>query len=258
MATNIAGYIQHHLVHWQWSPVGDTNSFWTFNVDTILVSIACGLTFLYIFRYVALNASVSNPGRLQLAVESVVEMVDDQVKEVVGKRDTAVCSLALSIFMWIWLMNFMDLIPVDLLPFLASKLDVHFFRAVPTADLSMNFALSLGVLFMIHVESMKVHGFKDYIWEILSHPFSIYLFPVNVAIRILEEFAKPLSLAMRLFGNMFAGEMVFFLIAVSPIYLQWIAGWFWLGLHILIITLQAYIFMLLTIIYIGIARNSSH
>ena len=256
MAGNASEYIKHHLVHWQWSPIGDTSSFLTFNIDTILVSIVCGLVFLGLFRYVATRASVHNPGRLQLAVESIIMMVDEQVTSIHNERDTTISALALSIFVWIWLMNFMDLIPVDLIPFVANKLDVHFFRAVPTADLSMNFALSLGVLFMVHVASLRAHGLKHYIWDILSHPFSIYLFPLNIFIRIVEEFAEPLSLAMRLFGNMFAGELIFFLIALSPIYIQLFAGWFWLAMHILIITLQAFIFMVLTIVYIGIAKNS--
>lgn len=255
MPSNASEYIQHHLLHWQWSPYGDTTGFWTFNVDTILISIVCGLFFLGAFYYSSQRASVHNPGRFQLLIESVVMMVDDQVTTTLGRRDTSIGALALSIFTWIWLMNFMDLIPVDLLPVIANYYGVSVFRAVPTADLSMTFALSFGAVLFINYESIKSHGIKGYLWEFVSHPFSIYLFPANIFLRLIEELSRPLSLSIRLFGNMYAGEIVFFLIALTPLHLQLVAGWMWLGLHVFVITLQSFIFMLLTIVYVSIAKK---
>lgn len=256
MPANSSAYIQHHLVHWQWSPTGDIKSFWTLNLDTILISIICGLFFLISFRLCAKRAVVKNPGRFQIFVEMVVEMVDDMVVSACGKRNATTSALALSIFMWIWVMNAMDLLPVDLLPVIASKLGVNYFRAVPTADLSMTFALSFGTLFMIIFSALKEHGLAKYLWKVLSHPFSIYFFPVNATLHIIEDLAKALSLSLRLFGNMFAGELIFFLIALTPLPLQLPLGWFWLGLHLFVITLQAFIFMVLTVVYIGIASDS--
>lgn len=256
MAINASEYIQHHLKHWQWSPVGDTASFWTFNLDTIFVSIFCGLVFFVTFYTAVRRAQVHNPGRFQVAIEGIIGFVDNQVITMLNERDTNVSSLALSIFMWIWLMNFMDLIPVDLLPFIASKLGVEYFRAVPTADLSLPLAMGLGVLVLIIFESIRSHSLSGFLYDVMAHPFSIYCFPANILFRVVEEVTKPISLSLRLFGNMFAGELIFFLIALTPFWIQWLLGWLWLGLHLFIISLQAFIFMILSIAYLGMARSS--
>lgn len=251
-----AEYIKHHLVHWRWSPVGDLNSFWTFNVDTILISIVCGCFFLAVLRYCALNMRVKNPGRLQIFAESVIDMVDEQVLAITGTRCPRISSLALTIFMWVWAMNFMDMIPVDLLPVIANTFGIHYFRAVPTADINMTLALALGVLFMIMYEGIRAHSLKGFLWSWIAEPFPIFVFPANIGFRLVEEFSKPVSLAVRLFGNMFIGELFFFLIALTPLKLQLGLGWFWLGLHLFVITLQAFIFMILTIVYVGMARET--
>jgi len=256
MPANAEEYIQHHLMHWQWNHTGDVTGFWTFNLDTILVSIFCGLFFLGVFYHAARKSTVHNPSRFQIFIESIVLMVDGQVTEILHKRDSSVSALALSVFVWIWLMNFMDLIPVDLLPVAFNHLGVGHFRAVPTADLSLTLALSLSVLLFVQYEGIKSHGLKKFTWDILSHPFPAYCFPVNIFFRLLEDLPKSISLAMRLFGNMFSGEIIFFLIALTPIWIQWLLGWFWLGFHVFIITLQSFIFMVLTVVYIGIAKNS--
>lgn len=256
MAVTPLAYIQHHLQHWQWSPIGDTSSFWTFNLDTILISILCGSVYFLVFYFCARNAKVHNPGRLQVAVEMIIEFVDDQVVGILGHRDTNISSLGLSILVWVWLMNFMDLVPVDLIPYLASLLGVEYFRAVPTADLSLTFGMSITVFILIIFEAIRSHGIKGYLYDVLAHPFSIYMFPLNLLLRVAEDLAKPLSLALRLFGNMFAGELIFFLIALTPITIQWFLGWLWLGLHLFVITIQAFIFMILTIVYLGVARSS--
>ena len=256
MAVNATEYIQHHLKHWQWSPVGDTANFWTFNLDTIFVSIVCGLAFFFTFLHCVKKARADNPSKFQVTIESIIGFVDNQVVMVFSYKDRGISAFALSVFMWIWLMNFMDLIPVDLLPFMASKLNLEYFRAVPTADLSLTMALSMSVFFLILFESIRSHGFGGFLKDVVSHPFSIYCFPANILFRIIEEVAKPISLALRLFGNMFAGELIFFLIALTPLWMQLFLGWMWLGLHLFVITLQAFIFMILSIVYLGIARSS--
>lgn len=255
MGMTASSYIVHHLQHWQWSPFGQTKTFWTFNIDTIFISILCGSLFVLLFRKAVTQSSLENPGKLQTAVEMIIEFVDDQVFSSLQKQDHNVGALALSIFMWIWIMNFMDLIPVDLLPVIASQFGVEFFRAVPTADLSMTLGMSIGVFIIILYESIHTHSLGGFLWDVCSKPFSIYAFPFNIALRVIEECAKPFSLALRLFGNMFSGEIVFFLIALSPVYFQFFFGWLWLGLHLFIITLQAFIFMILSIVYIGLARS---
>jgi len=256
MAVNATEYIQHHLKYWQWSPVGDTTNFWTLNLDTIFVSIVCGLLFFFTFLHCVKKAKVDSPSKFQVAIESIIGFVDNQVVMVFSHKDRGISAFALSVFMWIWLMNFMDLIPVDLIPFIASKLSLEYFRAVPTADLSLTMGLSMSVFFLILFESIRSHGFGGFLKDVVSHPFSIYCFPANILFRIIEEAAKPISLALRLFGNMFAGELIFFLIALTPLWMQLFLGWMWLGLHLFVITLQAFIFMILSIVYLGIARSS--
>ncbi len=249
-------YIQHHLVHWAWSPYGAESGFWTFHLDTILISFLCGVLWLSIFKFAINRVSVHQPGKLQTGIEMIIEAIHNQVREVFSHSDLSVSALALTIFVWTWLMNFMDLLPVDLLPWLFDKVGVHYFRAVPTADLNLTAAMSISVFFLIQIEGIRAHKLSGFLWDVLAHPFSIYLFPVNLGFRIVEEVAKPVSLSLRLFGNMFAGELMFFLIAMTPIYLQWILAWLWLGLHLFIITLQAFVFMILTLIYLSMARSS--
>lgn len=256
MAIDPAAYIAHHLHHWQWSLTGDTSSFWTVNLDTLLISITCGFVFLGVFYRSIQKASLHHPGRCQVAIEAIVSMVDKEVEGVLHKRDSATVSVALSIFMWIWLMNFMDLIPVDLIPFLASFVGVNSFRPVPTADLNLTAALAFSVLLISMYEGIRSHSLPRYLWDYAAHPFSIFLFPVNILFRIIEDCSKPIALSLRLFGNMMLGELVFFLIALTPLHIQWLLGWFWLGLHLFVITIQAFIFMVLSIVYIGLAKSS--
>jgi F-type H+-transporting ATPase subunit a len=185
MAVNATEYIQHHLKYWQWSPVGDTTNFWTLNLDTIFVSIVCGLLFFFTFLHCVKKAKVDSPSKFQVAIESIIGFVDNQVVMVFSHKDRGISAFALSVFMWIWLMNFMDLIPVDLIPFIASKLSLEYFRAVPTADLSLTMGLSLSVFFLILFESIRSHGFGGFLKDVVSHPFSIYCFPANILFRII-------------------------------------------------------------------------
>ena len=253
-------YIHHHLNNWvfglmSWK-AGVEDGFWTLNIDTLLFSSLLGVLFIVLFRRAARSATAGVPGRWQNFVEVIVEFVDQQVKETFHGKDKLIAPLALTIFVWVFLMNAMDLIPVDLLPHAASMVGIPHLRVVPTAELSLTFALSISVFFLILIYNIRAKGFKAFGKEILTHPFGIYGFPLNVVLRVVEELAKPLSLSLRLFGNLFAGELVFILIALLPWWIQWTLGGVWALFHILIITLQAFIFMMLTIVYLSMTQES--
>lgn len=252
-------YIQHHLIHLQLNLHNFTLSnggFWTLNLDTLGISIFLGLAFLIPFFLSARKAQSSEPGRLQNFVEAAIEWVGDTVKETFHGKNMLIAPLALTIFIWVFLMNFMDLIPVDFLPRIFDLFGIHHFKSVPTADLSTTFALSLSVFALIIFYNIKIKGLT-LIKEILTKPFGPWLFPINILFRLIEECTKPISLALRLFGNMFAGELIFILIAaLLPFWFQWVPGGIWAIFHILIITIQAFIFMMLTIIYLSMAHES--
>ncbi|OZB34481.1 MAG: F0F1 ATP synthase subunit A [Ferrovum sp. 34-44-207] len=245
-------YIHHHLTNLQ---VGQ--GFWTLNLDTLITSSLLGVLVLGLFAWVARKATSGVPGRLQSAVEVIFEMVQSQVKDVFHGDPGMVAPLALTIFVWVFVMNAVDLLPVDLIPHLMGEAGVGHWRAVPTADPNLTFAMSLTVFVLIYVYNFRAKGLGGFLKEALTAPFGAKLAPFNLIFRLIEDFAKPISLALRLFGNMYAGEMVFILIALCPAYLQWLLGAPWAIFHILIITLQAFIFMILTIIYLSMA-NESH
>ena len=255
-------YIQHHLTHWAWSMVPGS-SFWTLHLDTLLISWVLGVLFLCGFSYLAKRLTVQRPGFGQNMLESLVEFVQAQVETVFGKRDTFVGGLALTIFVWVFLMNFMDLIPVDLPSRLANYLGVPFFRAVPTADLNLTFALSFSVFLLLLCYGPYIKGARVHLHDVLYHPFATkywwlqaILVPINLMLRVIEELARPISLALRLFGNLYAGEVIFILIALLPWWMQWMAGVPWAIFHVLIIVLQAFIFMMLTIVYLRIISQT--
>lgn len=245
-----AAYIEHHLHYWH-------SSGGAFNLDTLTVSIAIGVLFLTLFYFVARRAHSGVPSGLQNFVEWLVEFVDNTVKEVFHGKSALIGPLSLTIFMWVFLMSFMDLIPVDLIPRATESMGAPYFRAVPTADLNQTFALSLSVFFLIFFYGIKIKGLRHFTKEVLTQPFGPWLFPINIIFRLIEDFSKPFSLAFRLYGNLFAGELIFVLIAaLLPWWFQWIPGGVWAIFHILIITLQAFIFMILTIIYLSMAAES--
>jgi F-type H+-transporting ATPase subunit a len=255
---NSIEYIKHHLVHWQYNLADGTWSnggFWTINVDTIIVSLVMGFAFLGFFRWVAVKSTANTPSSKQNLVEVLIEFVNQQVTETFLCKDRTVSALALTIFVWVFLMNFMDMIPVDLIPWMTGHMGASHFRAVPTADISLTFALSLSVFLLIIGYNIKFKGPVGYIKDLCSHPFPSYLFFINIPFRLVEEVAKVLSLSLRLFGNLYAGELIFILIAITPLHLQWLLGGVWLIFHILIVTLQAFIFMMLTIVYLSMARS---
>lgn len=246
-------YIQHHLTNLH---VGE--GFWTFHIDTMIVSALLGLIVFGTMWMATRKATAGVPSGMQNFVEMVVTMVDAQVKDTFHGKNELIAPLALTIFVWIFAMNAMDVIPVDLLPWLAGMVGIPHLKVVATTDLNHTFAMSLTVFFLIYFYSFKVKGFKGFTKEILFSPFGKFplLIPVNILFRIVEDIAKPISLALRLFGNMYAGEMVFILVALLPWYLQWTLGAPWAIFHLLIITLQAFVFMMLTIVYLSMAHES--
>lgn len=243
---NTAHYIQHHLEHWTWQ----TKSFGTFNLDTLLVSWILGVLFLGTFYGVAKCATINKPGFLQNFIEMLYEFVQTQVKETFHGRSKLIAPLALTIFMWVLLMNMMDLLPIDLWGFLGASR----FKAVPSADPNLTLGLGLSVFILILFYNIHIKGFWGFLQELLTRPFGPKFFIFNLSLKLVEELAKPLSLGLRLFGNLYAGELIFILIALLGPW-QAILGVPWAIFHILVIVIQAFIFMILTIVYLSLASE---
>jgi F-type H+-transporting ATPase subunit a len=250
-AANASEYISHHLQHWT---VGE--GFWAVHMDSLLISWATGLLFLGVFSWAARRASVGVPGAWQNVVEMMIEFVDNQVKETCKHASPLIAPLSLTIFVWVFLMNTMDLLPVDLFPLISGLLGENFFRCVPTADPNITLGMSLSVFLLIIIYNLLTKGAWGFLKEGLTQPFGAAFFPANFLLRIVDECAKPLSLGLRLFGNMYAGELIFILIALLPWSLQWGLGLPWAIFHILIVSLQAFIFMMLTIVYLSMATEA--
>ncbi len=252
-------YVQHHLNHLMLNlhtyTLGN-GGFWTLNLDTTLISLFLGLTFLFIFRYVAVHMTTGVPGKLQNFIEIVLEFVDKAVKETFHGESKLIAPLALTIFTWVFLMNLIDLLPVDLIPNSIELMGLPAFRAVATADPNATFGMSIAVFVLMFFYTFKMKGIRGFLKETFTHPFGIYLFPINILQRCIEDGVKPISLSLRLFGNLFAGELIFILIGLMPWWLQWIPGGLWALLHILIILVQAFVFMMLTIVYLSMAHES--
>jgi F-type H+-transporting ATPase subunit a len=270
-------YIVHHLQHLQNTKQTSVVDFSVFNLDSIFYSVLLGVLGCFLLWRAASRATAGVPGRFQAAVEILVEMVESQAKGIVHNATSRklVAPLALTVFVWIFLMNAMDLLPVDLLPTIwhvaGPALGMKdYMRVVPTADLSVTMGLSLSVLLICVFYNIKIKGLGGWVHELFSAPFGdkFYLYPFNFAMQIIEFVAKTVSHGMRLFGNMYAGELIFMLIALmggawslsaTGILLTLghiIAGSAWAIFHILIITLQAFVFMMLTLVYVGQAHDS--
>lgn len=274
-------YIRHHLQHLQ-VPQKQNGivDFSVINLDSVLISIVLGAFVCFMLYRAAKKVHAGVPGRFQAAVEILVEMVDTQAKAVIHNAESRklVGPMALTVFLWIFMMNFMDMLPLDLLPqiwagiYEAQGHDSHhaYLRVVPTADLSTTLGLSTSVLLMCLFYNIKIKGMGGWLHELTTAPFGAHpvLWPVNFVFQIIEFVAKTVSHGMRLFGNMFAGELVFMLIALLGAYAtaslggglffigHIIAGTVWTLFHILVITLQAFIFMMLTLIYLGQAHDA--
>ena len=271
-------YIAHHLQHWQNKPMKGVVDFTVVNYDSILWSTLLGVLGCYVLWRAAKTATSGVPGRFQAAVEFLVEFVDSQAKGIVHNAHSRklVAPLALTVFVWIFLMNAMDFLPVDFLPRIwelivgASGGDPHhaYMRVVPTADLSTTLGLSVSVLLVCIFYNIKVKGFGHWMQELFSAPFGAKLGPINFAFQMIEFVAKTVSHGMRLFGNMYAGELLFMLIALMGSALAFstsgvllglghvIAGTVWSIFHILIVALQAFVFMMLTLVYVGQAHDA--
>ena len=277
-------YIKHHLTnltfgqfpdgHWGLAHSAEEAremGFWAIHVDSMFWSIGLAMLFSYFFYKAARSASAGVPSGLQNFVELMVDFVNDSVRGSFSGKNDLVAPLALTVFVWVFLMNLMDLVPVDVIPYLSSALGIHFMKVVPTTDPNVTFALALGVFGLIIYYSIKIKGVGGFVAELTGMPFETknpLLKPVFTLINLVLEgvnlIAKPVSLSLRLFGNMYAGEMIFILIAV-----MYSAGWAlgifggvlqlgWAIFHILIITLQAFIFMTLTIVYLDMAHAEHH
>jgi F-type H+-transporting ATPase subunit a len=273
-------YIVHHLTHLQNKPMAGVIDFSVYNLDSIFWSVLLGVVASFFLWRAAQGATAHAPGRFQAAVEILVEMVDSQAKGIIHNAESRklVAPLALTVFVWIFLMNAMDLFPVDLFPKIweiiygANGGDAHhaYMRVVPSADLSTTLGLSTSVLLVCVFYNMKIKGIGGWVHELFCAPFGAHplLWPVNFIMQMIEFAAKTVSHGMRLFGNMYAGELVFMLIALMggaaaaslpgillPIG-HIIAGSIWAIFHIMIITLQAFIFMMLTLVYVGQAHDA--
>ncbi len=254
-------YVHHHLTNMPWSHPflqQKLGAFGVLNLDTLVVSFILGSLFSIFFYVMARRATSGVPSKLQSVVEILFEFVQKQVKDTFHGSNPLIAPLALTIFVWIFLMNLMDLIPVDLFPTVLHSVGVPYWRMVPTTDLNLTFAMSLSVFGLILYYNVKEKGFLGFAKELILHPFpSVWLAPINLPLSIVHELAKPVSLALRLFGNLFAGEVIFVLIALFPIWwLQWILGLPWAIFHILIILIQSFIFMTLTVVYLSLAHEA--
>lgn len=249
-AEGATGYIIHHLTS---LTVGE--GFWALNLDTLFFSAVLGGLFVWFFKTAAERATADVPGLVQNFVEMLIEFVDTQVKDSFHGKNNLIAPLALTIFCWVFLWNFMDLFPVDILPLIGSLMGIEYLRVVPSTDLNATFAMSISVFCLIIFYSIKVKGPWGFAKELMFQPFGPWLLPFNLLLKLVEEIAKPISLALRLFGNLYAGELIFILIALLPWQLQPVLSFPWAIFHILIITLQAFIFMVLTIVYLSMAHE---
>lgn len=253
-----AAFIEHHMTN---LTIG--RGFFALNLDTLFFSIVLGVLFCAFLHAMARRAHTGVPGFWMNIAEMLHEFVDTTVRDFFGSSRRDIGSLALTIFCWVLLWNTMDLIPVDLLPSAASLIGIPYLKVVPSTDVNATFALSITVVILTYIYAVRSnHGVFATLAAMGSHPFAtknpllkIILFPINFALRIIEDFAKIISLSLRLFGNLFAGELVFVLIALLPFFTQFIPGGIWAIFHILIVTLQAYIFMILAIVYLSMAES---
>ncbi|KTD57171.1 H+-transporting ATP synthase chain a [Legionella sainthelensi] len=268
-----SNYIKHHLTYLNYN-VSDmtfgSGGFWTLHLDTLFFSITLGVIVCALMYFGARKVTTGVPGKLQNFAEIMLQFADNQVKDCFHGKNNLIGPLALTIFLWVFLMNFMDILPVDILPDIAQAGGIHYLKVVPTTDLNLTFALSITVFLLIIFYSIKIKGPKKFIKELTLQPFNHPGFiPFNLLLELVGLIAKPISLALRLFGNLYAGELIFILIALltlnaatsSPVSTatlgsaQFILALAWSIFHILVITLQAFIFMVLTIVYLSLAHE---
>jgi F-type H+-transporting ATPase subunit a len=277
-------YIRHHLQNLTYGKLPDGSwgiahsaeqakemGFWAINLDTTIISFVLGGLFMFIFARAAQKATAGVPNGLQNFVEWIVEFIDTSVRGSFTARNDMVAPLALTIFAWILLMNLMDLLPIDYLPIIAHAAGIPFLKVVPTTDPNATFGMSIGVFVLVVYYSIKMKGLGGFVGELTLQPFGKFGLPANIFLEGVNLIAKPISLALRLFGNMYAGEMIFILIALmgaswASVSLgstllfgsQVVLSLGWAIFHILIVTLQAFIFMTLTVVYLDMAHQEHH
>ncbi len=275
-AQTAADYIGHHLTnltlckdHGEWA-VGShcAGHFWAINLDSMFFSVLLGVVFIWLFSRVAKNATTGRPSKMQAFIEMIVLFVDGAIKDAFHGKNALIAPLSLTIFVWVFLMNLMDLIPVDWLPEAGLLIGVPYLKVVPTTDVNITFAMSISVFILTIYYSIKVKGAIGFSKEFTLHPIApptkglgIIAAPFIIAFNFILEsvafIARPISLSLRLFGNMYAGELIFILIALIG-YWQLPLHFGWAVFHILVVTLQAFIFMMLTIVYLSQAHDTGH
>jgi F-type H+-transporting ATPase subunit a len=268
-------YIKHHLQNLTFgyhpenglsiahgSEQASAMGFWAIHLDTMFWSITLGCFFLWLFKKAADSVTAGVPGGLQNFVETIVDFVDTNVNDTFSGKSDVVAPLALTIFVWVFLMNLMDLVPIDFIPRLTEAMGIPYMKIVPTTDINATLGMSISVFFLMIYFSIKVKGGTGFLKELTLQPFSsnnffvqALLVPVNLLLEGISLLAKPVSLGLRLFGNLYAGELIFILIALLPFYAQWALSVPWAIFHILVITLQAFIFMMLTVVYMSMAHE---
>lgn len=279
-----AEYIKHHLQNLTYGhlPNGTWGiahtpeearamGFWALNLDTVIMSLLLGTVLMLIFRSAAKNISSGAPSGLQNFCEWAVEFIDTSVRGSFTAKNDLIAPLALTIFFWVFAMNLMDLLPIDYVPLVMHELGVPFFRVVPSTDPNATFGMAIGVFLLVLYYSIKMKGVGGFVGELTLQPFGKWGMPVNLLLEGVNLIAKPISLALRLFGNMYAGEMIFILIALmggtwaglslggTTLYgSQILLSLGWAIFHILIVTLQAFIFMTLTVVYMDMAHQEHH
>jgi len=279
-----ADYIKHHLQNLTYGQLPDGTwgiahsaeeakamGFWALNLDTFIMSLLLGAAFMFMFRSVAKSAASGIPGGMQNFCEWALEFIDNSVRGSFSGKNNMVGPLALTIFFWVLTMNLMDLLPIDYVPLLMSALGVPFFKIVPSTDPNATFGMAIGVFLLVLYYSVKMKGLGGFVGELTLQPFGKWGMPVNLLLEGVNLIAKPISLALRLFGNMYAGEMIFILIALmggawaglsvgsATLYgSQILLSLGWAIFHILIVTLQAFIFMTLTVVYLDMAHQEHH
>ncbi len=253
-------YIRHHLTNLRVDLAEgkidpEATGFWTLHIDTLVMSFGLGALFCYIFWLAARHATSGIPGGLQNAVEAMIEFIDKTVKDTFHADSKVIAPLALTIFCWVFLANLMDLIPIDMVPSVMTALGVEYWKVLPSVDLNFTFGLSLSVLALMIIYGIMGHGFVGYLKSFVTHPLGPWLAPANLVLNAVEFVAKPVSLSLRLFGNLYAAELIFLMISLLPWWIQWVLGTPWAIFHILVVPLQAFIFMMLTVVYLAMAHE---
>ena len=263
-------YIRHHLTNLTFGQHPDGTwgiahgaeeaaemGFMAIHLDTMFWSFLTGILFCWLFRVAAKRAATDTPGGFQNFIESIIEFVDNQVRDSFHGRSELIAPLALTIFVWVFLMNMLDLVPIDYVPELAKAMGIEYMRIVPSADINAPIGLAIGVFVLVLYYNLKIKGAVGFTKEMTLHPFGKWALPFNLLLETVTLIAKHVSLAMRLFGNLYAAELIFVLIAgLLPFWAQWTLHLPWAIFHILVVPLQAFIFMVLTIVYLSMAHET--